>query len=48
VSAKVGDKVREVLAYSDGKYLSRIEALEARVAALEGKPARPAKPRAKA
>jgi polyhydroxyalkanoate synthesis regulator phasin len=47
VSAKVGDKVREFLAYSDSKYLSRIEALELRVAVLEGTPAKTSKPRAK-
>jgi polyhydroxyalkanoate synthesis regulator phasin len=35
-SAKLGDKVREVVSsYSDGKNLARIEALEARIAALE-------------
>jgi len=34
--AKLGDKVREVVSsYSDGKNLARIEALEARIAALE-------------
>jgi polyhydroxyalkanoate synthesis regulator phasin len=38
-SAKVGDKARELLAYADGKHKSRIEALEARIAALERKPA---------
>ena len=38
VSAKFGDKVREFLAYAEHKHLPRIEALEARVAALEGKP----------
>ena len=48
VSAKVGDKVRDLLAYSDSTYLSRIEALELRVSALEGKSAKAAKPRAKA
>jgi polyhydroxyalkanoate synthesis regulator phasin len=46
-SAKVGDKVRELLAYTDGKHLGRIEALEARIAALERKPATGAKRRAK-
>ncbi len=46
-SAKVGDKVRDILSYSDGKHLARIEALEARVNALEEKPARAAKHRAK-
>jgi len=35
-SAKLGEKVREVVSsYSDGKNLARIEALEARIAALE-------------
>jgi polyhydroxyalkanoate synthesis regulator phasin len=47
-SAKIGDRVRELLAHADGKYLTRIEALEARVDALEGKPTKAAKPRAKA
>jgi polyhydroxyalkanoate synthesis regulator phasin len=42
-SAKVGDKVRELLAYADGKHLGRIEALEARIAALERKPRKGAK-----
>jgi len=46
-SAKLGDKVRELLAYTDNKYLARIEALEARVDALEGKPAKAARHRAK-
>ena len=44
VSGKLGDKARDLLAYAEGKYLSRIEALEARVDALEGKPAKAAKP----
>jgi polyhydroxyalkanoate synthesis regulator phasin len=39
-SAKLGDKVRDVLASVDGSHLSRIESLEARVAALEGKSAK--------
>jgi polyhydroxyalkanoate synthesis regulator phasin len=35
-SSKLGEKVREVVSsYSDGKNLARIEALEARIAALE-------------
>jgi polyhydroxyalkanoate synthesis regulator phasin len=38
-SAKVGDKVREIMSYPDAKYLPRLEALEARVAALEAKAA---------
>jgi|HubBroStandDraft_1064217.scaffolds.fasta_scaffold44879_5 polyhydroxyalkanoate synthesis regulator phasin len=46
-STKVGDKVRELLAYADGKHLGRIGELEARIAALEKKPAKGAKRRAK-
>jgi polyhydroxyalkanoate synthesis regulator phasin len=46
-SAKISDKVRDFLAYTDSKYLGRIEALEARVDALEGKPAKAAKHRAR-
>jgi polyhydroxyalkanoate synthesis regulator phasin len=37
-SAKVGEKARELLSYADGKHKSRVEALEARIAALERKP----------
>lgn len=44
-SAMVGERARELLAYADGKHMSRIEALEARIAALERRPA-PAKRRA--
>jgi polyhydroxyalkanoate synthesis regulator phasin len=47
VSAKLGDKVREFMAYADGKHLPRIEALEARVDALEGKHGKTAKHKAK-
>ncbi len=36
-SAKLGDTIRELLAFSGDKHLARIEALEARVSALEGK-----------
>jgi polyhydroxyalkanoate synthesis regulator phasin len=36
-SAKLGDKARELIGSIDKKYHDRIEALEARVAALEGK-----------
>ena len=36
-SVKLGDKVRELIGSMDHKYHARIEALEARVAALEGK-----------
>jgi polyhydroxyalkanoate synthesis regulator phasin len=46
-SAKLGEKVRDLLAHTDGRHLGRIEELEARVAALEGKSAKGAKPRAK-
>ncbi len=35
-SAKVGETVRDLLAFTDNKYLARLEALEARVGALEG------------
>jgi len=45
--AKLGDKVRDILAYSDNKFLGRIEALEARIGALEGKSAKAPKHRAK-
>ncbi|HMD62031.1 MAG TPA: hypothetical protein VKG78_11395 [Opitutaceae bacterium] len=38
-SAKLGDTIRDLLAVPGDKYLARIESLEARVAALEGKPA---------
>jgi polyhydroxyalkanoate synthesis regulator phasin len=37
MSTKLGDKVRELLAHAEGKHLTRIESLEARVDALEGK-----------
>jgi len=40
VSAKLGDKVRELLSYAEQKHLPRIEALEDRVDKLEGKPAK--------
>jgi len=46
-SSKLGDKVREVLAYADTKHLPRIEALEKRVAALEKKPEKNHKSHAK-
>ena len=47
-SEKLGDGVRDLLARVDGKFLARIEALEARVDALEGKTAKASKPRPKA
>jgi polyhydroxyalkanoate synthesis regulator phasin len=47
-SAKIGDKIRDVISYSDGKYLQRIQALEARVDALEAKSAKTPKRRASA
>jgi|SRR5580698_4487564 polyhydroxyalkanoate synthesis regulator phasin len=46
-SAKLGDKVRELLAHLDQKHLPRIEALEERVDRLEGKPARHVKHKTK-
>ena len=42
-SAKLGDKLRDVMASFDSSVLSRIAALEARVEALEKKPAKAAK-----
>jgi polyhydroxyalkanoate synthesis regulator phasin len=36
-SSKLGERMRDLLASLDNKYASRIEALEERVAALEGK-----------
>ena len=36
-SARLGDTIRELKAFSADKHLARIEALEARVSALEGK-----------
>jgi polyhydroxyalkanoate synthesis regulator phasin len=47
VSAKFGDKVRELMSYAESKHLPRIEALEARVDALEGKHEKTAKHKAK-
>ena len=44
-SARLGDKVRDLVSYADGEYSKRLEALEARVARLETKHAKP-KPRA--
>jgi polyhydroxyalkanoate synthesis regulator phasin len=46
-STRLGDKVRDILAYADHKHLPRIEALEKRVAALERQPAKTPKPHAK-
>jgi polyhydroxyalkanoate synthesis regulator phasin len=46
-SAKLGGKVRDFLASFDNKYQARIEALEARVDALEGKAAKAPRHRAK-
>jgi polyhydroxyalkanoate synthesis regulator phasin len=46
-SSKLGDKVREILSYAEHKHLPRIEALEARVDALEGKHGKTAKHKAK-
>jgi polyhydroxyalkanoate synthesis regulator phasin len=42
-SAKLGDAIRDLMATSGDKYIARIEALEARVSALEGKSAAGAK-----
>ncbi len=47
MSAMLGDKVRELLAHAEGKHLPRIEALEARVDALEGKQPKAARHKAK-
>jgi polyhydroxyalkanoate synthesis regulator phasin len=46
-SAKVSDKVRDLMAFADNTIPARLAALEARVDALEGKPAKAAKHRAK-
>jgi polyhydroxyalkanoate synthesis regulator phasin len=46
-SAKLGDKVRDLLAFADNTVPARLAALEARVDALEGKHAKAAKHRAK-
>jgi polyhydroxyalkanoate synthesis regulator phasin len=48
VSSKLGDKVRELLAYADQKHMTRLEELEARVDRLEGKPAKAHAPKHKA
>ncbi len=42
-SAKLGDRARDLLSYADGRFLERMEALEARVRALEVKPAKASK-----
>jgi polyhydroxyalkanoate synthesis regulator phasin len=47
VSGKLGDKVRELLAHVENRHLPRIEALEARVAELEGKHEKTAKHKTK-
>jgi polyhydroxyalkanoate synthesis regulator phasin len=46
-SAKLGEKARELLAHLDQKHLPRIEALEARVDKLEGKPEKHVRHKAK-
>ena len=46
-SAKLGEKTRDLLASLDSRCIERIEGLEARVAALEGKAQKSPKPRAK-
>jgi polyhydroxyalkanoate synthesis regulator phasin len=47
VSTKLGDKLRDLVSNFDHKHGSRIESLEARVAALEGTHAKAAKHTAK-
>ncbi len=47
VSAKLGDKVREFMTHTERKHVARIEALEARVDALEGKPEKAARHKTK-
>jgi polyhydroxyalkanoate synthesis regulator phasin len=47
-SEKLGDGFRDLLARADGKLTARIESLEARIDALEGKTAKATKPRPKA
>jgi len=47
-SAALGGKARDLLASLDSKCIERIENLEARVSALEGKPSKGARPHAKA
>lgn len=44
-SAKVGEKVREFVAYTDGEYKKRLDALERRVGAMEAKRAKKPRPR---
>jgi polyhydroxyalkanoate synthesis regulator phasin len=46
-STKLGEKVREFVSYADGEHAKRLAELEARVAAMEAKHAKSAKPRAK-
>jgi polyhydroxyalkanoate synthesis regulator phasin len=47
-SAALGAKARDMLASLDSKCIERIEHLEARVSALEGKPSKGSRPHAKA
>lgn len=47
-SEKVGERVRDLGSYLDGEYSRKLGVLEARIAALEKKPARRAKARRKA
>ena len=47
VSAKLGDKVRELMAHTEHKHVARIAALEARMDALEGKHEKAARHKAK-
>ena len=47
VSAKLSDKVRELMTHTEQKHVARIEALEARVDALEGKPEKAARHKTK-
>ena len=47
-STKLSEKFRDLVSYADGEHARRLEELEARVAAMEAKHTKGAKPRAKA
>jgi polyhydroxyalkanoate synthesis regulator phasin len=47
VSARLSDKVRELMTHTEQEHVARIEALEARVDALEGKPEKAARHKTK-